>query len=93
MAGFSHRYGRVEVQYRAVPEGTPAFVVLATDPLACRVISAYHEGLAAEAARRGQAGEGPSAQLQAQLAGTEAEYARFADWQEAHPDQVKDPDW
>jgi hypothetical protein len=92
MAGFSHRYGRVEVQYRAIPEGTPVFVVLATDPLACRVISAYFEGLTAEASRRERDGEPPSPEARLLLSGTEAEYTRFADWQEAHPELVKDPD-
>jgi len=89
MAGFSNKYGRVEVQYGEIPEGEPVFVIRGKDALACPAISAYRKRLE-EALAAGQVQDTPG--TRALLAQVEAAYSRFADWQEAHRSQVKDPD-
>jgi hypothetical protein len=78
--GYSRKHGRVTTERKEVPDDEPVFVIRAADALACPLLSAYYN-LCGE---NGAAAE--------HTASVEAEYTRFADWQEAHPDRVKVPD-
>lgn len=78
--GYSRKHGRVTTERKQVPEDEPVFVIRGADAMACPLLSAYYERCTAGGAEAEH------------LASVEAEYTRFADWQEAHPERVKVPD-
>lgn len=77
--GYDGKYGRVTVERGTIGEDEPVIVFRAQDALACPLISAYYKLCEGRARIE-------------HLAAIEQAYSRFADWQEAHPDQVKVPD-
>jgi hypothetical protein len=78
--GYDRKYGRVTTEHGEIPDDEPVIVFRARDNLTCPLLSHYRELCE-------QAG---SPQRHLEL--IEGTYTMFADWQEAHPDQVKVPD-
>lgn len=78
--GYSDKYGRVTTERKGIPDDEPVLVIRAQDALACPAISAYYMRCEATGAD------------DEHLAAVQATYGRFADWQEAHPERVKQPD-
>lgn len=78
--GYSRKHGRVTTERKQVPDDEPVFVIRAADALACPLLSAYYNLCTKNGAAVDHA------------VSVEAEYTRFADWQEAHPERVKLPD-
>lgn len=78
--GYSTKYGRIATERKEIPDDEPVFVIRAADALACPLLSAYYSLC------------GKNGAAVTHLATAEAEYARFADWQELHPERVKVPD-
>lgn len=83
--GYSRKHGNVTTERKEIPADEPVFVIRAADALACPLLSAYYNLCCANAA-------GDHAAMADHTASVEAEYTRFADWQEAHPERVKVPD-
>jgi hypothetical protein len=78
--GTSTKYGKIMTERGGIPLSEPVFLIRAQDALACPAISAYYQ----LCVKKGAAQE--------HLSGVEQAYNAFADWQEAHADQVKTPD-
>jgi hypothetical protein len=74
------KYGKVTTEHGDIPADEPVFVLRARDELACPMLSAYFE-----LCRRGGS-------PQPHLRSVEQAYTRFAEWQEAHADQLHVPD-
>lgn len=78
--GYSRKHGNVTTERKEIPADEPVFVIRAADAMACPLLSAYYSLCCNN-----------SADL-THVKTVEAEYNRFADWQEAHPERVKLPD-
>jgi hypothetical protein len=77
--GTDRKYGKVTTEHGDIPEDEPVLVLRARDKTTCPLLNGYRE-LCRKAG---------SPQRHIDL--IEQAYTRFADWQEAHPDQVRTP--
>ena len=78
--GYDGKYGKIATEHGSIPDDEPVIVFRARDALACPLLSAYY-GLCEK-----------KGSPEFHLALIEQTYKTFADWQEAHPDQVRTPD-